>query len=56
MQVSASMTRLLPCSLMALTGQESSHAAQLVQSSVMVCDTVLPPSKIVFPGGKQVLI
>jgi hypothetical protein len=54
MQVSASMTRLLPCSLMALTGQESSHAAQLVQSSVMVWDTVFPPSKIVFPAGKLV--
>src|SRR6185369_13298657 len=40
MQVSASITRLLPCSLMAFTGQESSHAAQLVQSSVMVWDTV----------------
>jgi len=33
MQVSASITLLAPCSLMALTGQESSQAAQLVQSS-----------------------
>jgi hypothetical protein len=47
-QVSASMTRLLPCSLIAFTGQESSQAAQLVQSSVIVCDTVPPPKSFVF--------
>jgi len=33
MQVSASITRLSPCSLMELTGQESSHAPQLMHSS-----------------------
>ena len=45
-QVSASITRLSPCSLMEFTGHESSHAAQLVQSSVMVWATTSPPQKI----------
>ena len=43
----------LLCSLMALTGQESSHAAQLVQSSVMEWDTVFPPLKNGLPSGKN---
>jgi hypothetical protein len=43
MQVSGSITRLPPCSLIEFTGQESSHAAQLVQSSVIVCAMVPPP-------------
>jgi hypothetical protein len=43
MQESASITRFAPCSLIALTGQESSHAAQLVQSSVIVWATISPP-------------
>lgn len=48
-QVSASITRLLSCSLIAFTGHESSHAAQFVQSSVMEWDTVSPPYKSCFP-------
>jgi len=32
-QVSASITRFSPCSLIEFTGQESSHAPQLMHSS-----------------------
>jgi len=40
MQVSAAMVLLLPASLIALTGQESSQAPQLMHSSLMICAKV----------------
>lgn|GEM_PF-2681565 len=49
MHVSASITCLPPCSLIAFTGQTSSHAPQLMQSSLIECATVSPPIKIIKP-------